>query len=583
MRNRRLAALAVAGLLAVAVAGPAAAAPRTLFLNGRPVPFTVPALERDVPLFPQKEWMEALGGTVTWRPPNLVETLLPDGRIVRIVNGSQTATIITGGKSQTVALERPVETIGNRSYIPVGNLSRALGATVKQSGNQIAVSGLGLQAEVIDGPLNVRSQPSTSASVTLLASSGTVFPVLQAGGEWHKVRLPDGGVGWVAARYTRLIKEGDAPLNLEKPGYLQLDGDCLGPVPIPVEGMYAPLRLVSERSGAKVSWDGSAHIQINGKTVTFTPGSKTAYFHGQPVQIPGAPYIVDGTMWVPIDPLSIGLDLGLTWSSDRRIVTLRSGRPAPAGAVPCAAPSVNAAAYIILDGKTGIPLAEFRADLQRPIASTTKIMTALLAVERGDLKSTVTVSANADKQIGASAYIRAGERIPLGDLLYGMMLPSGNDAATAIAEHLAGSESAFVKLMNARAKELGANNSLYLTASGLDDWSNPYATARDLGKIARQGMGRADFRAVVSTKLYTWSTHKWENSNRFLLTDPTATGVKNGWTEKAGYTVVTSAYRNGREIMVVVLGSPTRDSLYATASTLIDYGFRLLGRSYALR
>lgn len=578
-RARRLATALLAVLL---TAAPASAAPQALFLNGRPLPFTVPALPGG--LYPLREWAEGMGGTATAVGNGAVEIRLPDGRRILVAVGSQTATIYAAnGQSSQIQLERPVELHAYRSYMPVGNLSRALGADVRTGPDQVSISGLATQVEVIDGPLNVRAEPNTNSPILMLLSNGTILPVVQIGSVWHQVRLPSGKLGWVSAQFTKLIKEGNAPLGLQIPGYLEVDGDCSGPVPVTNTGLFAPLRLVAEKAGATVTWDGSANFELNGRTARFTPGSTTAIMNGQPVAITGAPYIVDGVTWVPVDPLADGLGVKRAWDTDRRTLTLTTGRPRPAGALACGAPLVNAAAYIILDGRTGTPLAEFKADLPRPIASTTKILTALMALERGNLDSIVTISKYADSQICACAYVRTGETLPLGKLMYGMMLPSGNDAATAVGEHLAGSEKAFVAQMNARAKELGSIRSLYTTPSGLDDWSDPYGTARDLSLIARHAMGRADFREIVDTQIYLYEGHRWENTNLHLKQDPTSIGGKNGWTEKARHTLVTTSYRNGREVTVVVLGASTRDGLYSSVKTLIDYGFRLQAKAFALQ
>lgn len=583
MRTRRLA-LAMVGLLMTATITPAAAAPKALFLNGRPLPFSIPALDRpEAPLFPLREWAEGLGGTATAIGGGSVEIRLPDGRRALVAVGSQTASIYAAnGQSFQITLERPVELQQYRSYLPVGNISRALGADVRTGPDQVSISGLAQQAEVIDGPLNVRAEPNTTAPILMMVPNGTLFPVVQVGSAWHQVRLPSGKLGWVAAQFTKLIKTGNVTLGLQIPGYLEVDGDCSGPVPVTNTGLFAPLRLVAEKAGATVTWDGSANFELNGRTARFTPGSTTAIINGQPVPITGAPYIVDGVTWVPVDPLADGLGVKRAWNNDRRILALTTGRARPAGAVPCGAPLVNAAAYIILDGKTGTPLAEFKADLQRPIASTTKTLTALMALERGNPESIVTVSSYADRQICACAYIKAGEKLPLGKLMYGMMLPSGNDAATAIAEHLGGTETVFVSQMNTRARELGTIRSYFTTPNGLDDWSDPYSTARDLSLIAKQGMGRPDFREIVSTKLYLYGGHTWETTNLALKTDPTSIGGKNGWTEKAYHTLVTSAYRNGREVTVVVLGATTKDGLYSATKTLMDYGFKLQAKAFAL-
>ena len=221
----------------------------------------------------------------------------------------------------------------------------------------------------------------------------------------------------------------------------------------------------------------------------------------------------------------------------------------------------TARAACILEMQTGRVLFAQGMHDRLPMASTTKVMTALLAIERGNLQDEVTCSENAFGMSGTSIYLQQGETLTLEELLLGLMLSSGNDAAVAIAEYIGGTTAAFVDLMNARARQLGAVNTHFANPHGLPDDAH-YTTAYDLALIAREAMGNDTFRRIVSTQRasISWAGRTYNrqltNKNRLLSTYPGATGVKTGFTSRAGRCLVFGARRDGLELIGVVLGCP---------------------------
>ncbi|CEP66821.1 Peptidase S11, D-alanyl-D-alanine carboxypeptidase A [Moorella glycerini] len=236
-------------------------------------------------------------------------------------------------------------------------------------------------------------------------------------------------------------------------------------------------------------------------------------------------------------------------------------------------PYLTAPAVVLMEAGTGQVLYEHGAREERPPASTTKIMTAILALELGRLDTPVKVSKYAATTPGASIYLTTGEVVKLGDLVKGALLNSGNDATVAIAESLAGTEEDFAWLMNRKARQLGANHTHFKNPHGLPDPGH-YTTAYDLALMTRYALGNPVFRRLVATQedqipapdgvryLY--------NTNRLLGSYPGADGVKTGTTNAAGQCLVASATRGGRQLIAVVLGSSDR---YADARALLDYGF----------
>ncbi len=240
------------------------------------------------------------------------------------------------------------------------------------------------------------------------------------------------------------------------------------------------------------------------------------------------------------------------------------------------APAISASAAILVDNKTGDVLYEVNADQSLPMASTTKIMTALLVLENAPLDENATVSAYAGNVGESSAWLEAGEILTVEQLLYALMLQSANDAAVVLAEHVGGSEEAFVVMMNDRASELGLQNTSFANPHGLDTQGH-YTSARDLAAIASQAMAIPKFREVVTTGSYEipWPGHPYtrvmENHNKFIKLYPAATGIKTGYTYGAGKCLVASAQKDGRELISVILNGG--ESYWDQTICLMDYGF----------
>ena len=223
--------------------------------------------------------------------------------------------------------------------------------------------------------------------------------------------------------------------------------------------------------------------------------------------------------------------------------------------------ATSARSAVILEQTTGRVLLANNAHEKLPMASTTKVMTALLALENGNLDDVVTVGRNAYGVPGTSIYLALGEQITLRDLLYGLMLASGNDAAVAIAEHIGGSVEKFCAMMTARAQEIGCENTVFLTPHGLPREGH-YTTAYDLALIAREAMTNAAFREIVSTQRASipWEGRSYhrilQNKNRLLSEYEGATGIKTGYTKAAGRCLVFGAQRDMLEVTGVLLNCP---------------------------
>lgn len=236
--------------------------------------------------------------------------------------------------------------------------------------------------------------------------------------------------------------------------------------------------------------------------------------------------------------------------------------------------TVEAKAAVLIDGASGRVLFAQNANERLPMASTTKIMTAIIALENSLPGEIVTAGKNASGVEGSSIYLSVGEELSMEHLLYGLMLRSGNDAAVAIAEHVAGSVDAFADMMNAKAEELSANAN-FVNPHGLPAEGHA-ASALGMALIMRSAMTLPDFRTITATtrKVIPWVGNEYsrvlENKNKLLTTYEGANGGKTGYTKAAGRCLVFSAERNGLELIGVVLSCPT---WFETAETLLDYGF----------
>ncbi len=216
--------------------------------------------------------------------------------------------------------------------------------------------------------------------------------------------------------------------------------------------------------------------------------------------------------------------------------------------------AMSAQSAVVIDADTGEVRYEHNADAVLPMASTTKIMTAIVAIEQGDIDRTYTVKPEYTQTEGSSMYLKPGETVSIRDTLYGLMLMSGNDAALAIADECGGQE-AFVQAMNDKAEALGLTNTHFENPNGLDGETH-HTTARELAELTAYALQNADFREIVSTKNITCAGRTMVNHNKMLSLYEGAIGVKTGYTKKCGRCLVSAAERNGRTLIAVTLNDP---------------------------
>ena len=207
------------------------------------------------------------------------------------------------------------------------------------------------------------------------------------------------------------------------------------------------------------------------------------------------------------------------------------------------------------------------------IASTTKIMTAVIAIESGKINKKVTVNDSILKSYGSNVYLEIGEKLKLEDLVYGLMLRSGNDAALMIADYLGG-EKKFVQKMNKKAQKIGMKNTIFSNPHGLDEKNKNYSTAYDMAILMRYANSLKKFKKITSTKKYSLTTNKksylWKNKNKLLFQYKYTTGGKTGFTKKAHRTLVTSASKNNMNLIVVTLDDGND---FKHHKELYEYGF----------
>ena len=233
------------------------------------------------------------------------------------------------------------------------------------------------------------------------------------------------------------------------------------------------------------------------------------------------------------------------------------------------APRISAKCAIVLDCTGGRVLYEKDADTPMLIASTTKIMTALVAAENCNLDSRYQIPPEAAGIEGSSMYLQAGEIVTGRDLLYGMMLQSGNDAAVALAIFCAGDVPSFVRMMNEKAGKLGLQSASFANPNGLDDDRN-HASARDLAYLAKAALENEIVAQAVASKTANAAGRTLTNHNKLLWQYPDCVGVKTGYTKAAGRILVSAARRNGRLLVAVTISDPDD---WADHKALLDYGF----------
>ena len=244
-------------------------------------------------------------------------------------------------------------------------------------------------------------------------------------------------------------------------------------------------------------------------------------------------------------------------------------------------PEIAASSYILMDASTGHVILENNATEALPPASLTKIMTAYIAIEEiisGNLSldEEVHISEKAWRMDGSKMFVGVNTYVSVEDLLRGIIIQSGNDASVAIAEHIAGSEDAFADMMNQYAEVLGLEQSFFMNSSGLD--SDEYynrMSARDLALLSRATIGNhPEFYPMYAEREFTYNDIRQPNRNTLLFRDRNVDGLKTGWTDRAGYCLVTSAERDGMRLIAVVMGTESENARAVETQKMLTYGFR---------
>ena len=256
-------------------------------------------------------------------------------------------------------------------------------------------------------------------------------------------------------------------------------------------------------------------------------------------------------------------------------------------------PTINSKIGYLLDNQTMKTLIDIQGEKRVPMASTTKIMTAVIALEQAPQNETVTVGQDAVTEVikneGSNANLVAGEKIRMIDMLYALMLPSGDDAAIAIADTISGSSQKFVTLMNSYAKKLGLKDTHYINPDGLTYYTDPghkadtnhYTTAHDLALLTHYAMQNPLFEQIVKTQTYTipktadHNSHVWTNTDNLIEEYPGVMGIKTGYTVEAGYCLVFAATDGKHELIGVVLDGAQEDDRFTDAETMLTWGFGL--------
>lgn len=259
--------------------------------------------------------------------------------------------------------------------------------------------------------------------------------------------------------------------------------------------------------------------------------------------------------------------------------TLATANPNPRQVIIPAAPQLAATAYLLIDANSGKVLAEKNSDQPLPPASITKLMTSYIVsaeIERGaiSLSDLVPVSVTAWKKGGSKMFIREGTQVPVIDLMKGMIIQSGNDATIALAEYIAGSENAFVDVMNQQAALLGMTNTQFKNATGWPEEGH-YSTARDIALLTKALIKEfPESYKLYSQEYFSYNGINQANRNKLLFRDKTVDGVKTGHTDEAGYCLVSSSERDGMRLVSVVLGTSSDNARATESQKLLAYGFR---------
>ncbi|MDR5907297.1 D-alanyl-D-alanine carboxypeptidase [Halomonas qiaohouensis] len=259
-------------------------------------------------------------------------------------------------------------------------------------------------------------------------------------------------------------------------------------------------------------------------------------------------------------------------------VSAQAQQPSPQTMIP-SPPQLAAKSWFLMDADSGEVLVEHNADERLPPASLTKLMTAYLVereLDRGNINmdDMVRVSENAWRTGGSKMFIEVDTEVSIRDLLYGIVIASGNDASVAVAEHLAGGEQPFADLMNQHAQRLGLHNTSFANATGLPD-PEQYSSARDMALLSQYIINDyPEHYAIYAERYFDYNDIRQPNRNRLLWRDATVDGLKTGWTTEAGYGLVASAKRDDMRLISVVMGTSSEEARAQETQKLFSYGFR---------
>jgi len=242
--------------------------------------------------------------------------------------------------------------------------------------------------------------------------------------------------------------------------------------------------------------------------------------------------------------------------------------------------TINSRSAIVMDMSTERILYAKKPERRLPPASTAKLMTAIVAMEKADLSDVVTISKNVSQARPSKVGFQKGDKVTVEKLLYAALITSANDAAVALAEAVAGSEKHFVHLMNQKAISIGAKDTKFINSTGLPG-AQQYTTASDLSRIMRCALSYSKIKEIIGIPAVELLTEKGKilflkNTNELLWSDENLIGGKTGYTFRAGHCFVGAAERENEEIIIVLLGSPSRRHLWKETETLIDKGFQII-------
>lgn len=261
------------------------------------------------------------------------------------------------------------------------------------------------------------------------------------------------------------------------------------------------------------------------------------------------------------------------------VAVLANPTPSQRQVIIPAAPQLAATAYLLIDAKSGTVIAEKNADMPLPPASITKLMTSYIVsseIDRGAISynDMVPISVTAWKKGGSKMFVREGTQVPVVDLMRGMIIQSGNDATIALAEYIAGSESAFADVMNQQAALLGLTNTQFKNATGWPEEGH-YSTPRDIATLTKALITEfPESYKFYSEQYFSYNGINQPNRNKLLFRDKTIDGVKTGHTEEAGYCLVSSSEREGMRLISVVMGTSSDNARATESQKLLAYGFR---------